>query len=188
MASTESASSTKRMGAAAQIDDEHIIPTIVPPIPTNPTSTKAIARNVEEYKERHLFSITEPNKFWFQQATERISWFDFPFHENSNVCQGSFKNGDVSWFANAKLNVCYNAVDRHVADGKGNKVAMIWEGDEVNEIRHITFHDMQCKISQICHVLEGHGVTKGSVVTIYMPMSKSTKFSLNRSKNAPCSN
>ena len=148
-----------------------MIPTVVPPIPSDRASSKAIATTLDEYKEKYRSSITNPNEFWFQQASERISWFSFPFDATTNVCQGSFKNGDVSWFANAKLNICYNAIDRHVNAGNGDKVAMIWEGDEVDEISHVTFCDMQNKISQICHVLASHGVTKGSVVTIYMPMS-----------------
>jgi acetyl-CoA synthetase len=170
MASTESTSS---VDATGEVDEAHMIPANVPPIPQDLASSKAIATTLEEYKEKYQFSITNPNQFWFQQASERISWFTFPFDATTNVCQGSFKNGDVSWFANAKLNICYNAIDRHVNDGNGDKVALIWEGDEIDEVRHVTFRDMQNKISQICHVLASHGVTKGSVVTIYMPMSTS---------------
>ena len=170
MTSTES--STK-MDVAGEVDEDHTIPTVVPPIRTDATATKAIATTLDEYKVKHQLSITNPNEFWFEQASKRISWFTFPFDSTTNtkVCQGSFKNGDVTWFANAKLNICFNAIDRHVNAGIGDKVAMIWEGDEVDEISHITFSDMQNKISQICHVLASHGVTKGSVVTIYMPMS-----------------
>lgn len=163
--------STSTAGATEEVDEAHLIPTVVPPIPSDRASSKAIATTLDEYKEKYRSSITNPNEFWFQQASERISWFSFPFDATTNVCQGSFKNGDVSWFANAKLNICYNAIDRHVNAGNGDKVAMIWEGDEVDEISHVTFCDMQNKISQICHVLASHGVTKGSVVTIYMPMS-----------------
>jgi acetyl-CoA synthetase len=178
MTSTESAAIVDTTG---EVDGDHAIPANVPPIPSDRASTKAIATTLDEYKEKYQLSITNPNQFWFQQASERISWFTFPFDANANVCQGSFKNGDVTWFANAKLNVCYNAIDRHVNAGDGDKVALIWEGDETDETSHVTFRDMQNKISQICHVLASHGVTKGSVVTIYMPMSTSyiTIFTLN---------
>lgn len=166
-----SSASSNNMDVTGEVDEEVIIPTVVPPIQSNGASTKAIAATLDEYKEKYQQSITNPNEFWLEQASERISWFAFPFDKTTKVCQGSFKNGDVSWFANAKLNVCYNAIDRHVHAGNGDKVAMIWEGDDVEEISHVTFCDMQNKISQICHVLASHGVTKGSVVTIYMPMS-----------------
>jgi acetyl-CoA synthetase len=149
-------------------DESHIIPTVVPPIAT--TGSKSL----DDYKKQYEASIANPNEFWLKQATDRISWFSFPFGDsNSQICQGTFIAGDVTWFANAKLNICYNAVDRHVQAGRGDKIAMIWEGDETDEIRKISFLEMQCTISQICHVLSSYGVTKGSVVTIYMPMSKS---------------
>lgn len=170
---TASESKVSMDAMTGDVDEDHVIPTVVPPVPSDPACTKAIATTLDEYKDQYDLSITNPNTFWFQQASERISWFTFPYDGTTNnvVCQGSFKNGDVSWFANAKLNICYNAIDRHVNAGNGNKVALIWEGDEVDEISHVTFSDMQNKISQICHVLASHGVTKGSVVTIYMPMS-----------------
>jgi hypothetical protein len=174
MSTKESNDTAEKMDTVNGIEDSNVIPTVVPPIPIDGAKTKAIAGTLEEYKEKHKFSITNPNKFWFEQATKHISWFNFPFDESSKVCHGTFMKGDVSWFATAKLNICYNAVDRHVNAGNGDKVAMIWEGDEVNEIRHITFLEMQNKISQICHTLSNHGVTKGDVVTIYMPMSKYT--------------
>jgi acetyl-CoA synthetase len=167
---SESTNDVAAVDTGMTVDEGHIIPTEVPPVPSS-KATNAIASTIESYKEKHRFSITNPNQFWFEQASNRLSWFSFPYDETSIVCQGGFRNGDVTWFANAKLNVCYNAVDRHVNSGNGDKIAMIWEGDEIDEIRHITFYDMQCKISQICHVFANHGVTKGSVVTIYMPMS-----------------
>jgi acetyl-CoA synthetase len=153
------------------VDDSLIIPTLVPPISSS-VSTNTV-KSLDDYKQQYEASIDNPNEFWLKQATDRLSWFSFPFDDKkTNVCQGNFINGDVTWFVNAKLNVCYNAVDRHISNGNGDKVAMIWEGDEIDEIRKITFHEMQCTISQISHVLSNYGVAKGSVVTIYMPMSK----------------
>lgn len=157
------------------LDESHIIPTEVPPIVS--TASKNEVKSLDDYKTKYESSVTNPNEFWLKEATDRLSWFTFPFDkENSQVCQGNFIAGDVTWFANAKLNVCYNAVDRHIQAGNGDKIAMIWEGDETNEIRKISFREMQCTISQICHVLSSFGVSKGSVVTIYMPMSKSSHF------------
>lgn len=83
----------------------------------------------------------------------------------------SLSKGDVSWFQCGQLNVCYNAVDRHVlTGGKGDQVAMIWEGDEPNEVRRITYTELLAKVSQIANALKSQGVQKGDVVTIYMPM------------------
>jgi acetyl-CoA synthetase len=86
------------------------------------------------------------------------------------VMRGSLDDGDVSWFAGGKLNVCYNAIDRHVKNKESNDVAMIWEGDEPDDIRTLTYADVLRKVSQIANALKAQGVRKGDVVTIYMPM------------------
>ena len=121
-----------------------------------------------KYKKDHAESIRNPAKFWAQQARERLSWYQ-PFEPHS-VMKGSFEHGDVSWFAGGKLNVCYNAIDRHVKNKAANDVAMIWEGDEPDDIRHLTYEDILMKVSQIGNALKAQGVKKGDVVTIYMPM------------------
>jgi acetyl-CoA synthetase len=86
------------------------------------------------------------------------------------VLEGSLQEGDVTWFAGGKLNACYNAIDRHVAAGKEDQIAMIWEGDEPDNIRRLTYQDLLHKVSQIANALTVMGVRQGDVVTIYMPM------------------
>lgn len=86
---------------------------------------------------------------------------------------GSLSKGDITFFPNAKLNVCYNAIDRHVYENNGKdaeKVAMIWEGDEPDDVKRFTYTELLFKVSQIANALKSQGVTKGDVVTIYMPM------------------
>lgn len=78
--------------------------------------------------------------------------------------QGDLKVGDVKWFAGGKLNACYNALDRHNPDD----LAVIWEGDEPDDIRKITYGQMVAKVSSIANALKKMGVKKGDVVTIYM--------------------
>lgn len=76
-----------------------------------------------------------------------------------------------AWFNGAKLNMCYNAIDRHVLNpATANKVAMIWEGDEPSQVLKFTYADLQRKVSEIANALKAQGVKKGDVVTIYMPM------------------
>lgn len=82
-------------------------------------------------------------------------------------------NGDVKFFPGGKLNVCYNAIDRHAFanNGKGgNDVAMIWEGDEPTDTKSFTYNELLQKVSQIANALKSQGVKKGDKVTIYMPM------------------
>lgn len=54
----------------------------------------------------------------------------------------SFEQGDIAWFLNGKLNVCFNCVDRHVLNGKGSQVALICEGDEPNDVRKVTYDEL----------------------------------------------
>jgi acetyl-CoA synthetase len=123
----------------------------------------------DEYTATYAASIADPNAYWTQQALQRLDWY-VPFQQPA--LQGDLTTGDVTWFANggSKLNVCYNAVDRHVANGRGDAIAMIFEGDEPHDIRHISFHDLQRRVCQIAQALVSQNVKKGDVVTIYMPM------------------
>jgi len=121
---------------------------------------------MENYKREFEQSLSDPDTFWSNKANELLDWTS-PF---TNVCHGSFDRGDIAWFVNGKLNLCYNAIDRHVLAGKGDQIGMLWEGDEPNDIRRITYQEMMNKISQITNALKAQGVRKGDVVTIYMPM------------------
>lgn len=121
-----------------------------------------------KYKKLHAESIRNPSKFWAEQARQRLSWYQ-PF-DSHGVMRGSMEHGDVTWFAGGKLNMCYNAIDRHVNNKASNDIAMIWEGDEPTDVRHLTYEDLLRKVSQIANALKAQGVQKGDVVTIYMPM------------------
>jgi acetyl-CoA synthetase len=120
----------------------------------------------EEFKAAHAESVKDPAAFWAKEAIERLDWYA-PF---TNALSGDFEAGDIAWFVGGKLNVCYNAVDRHVNNGKADQVAMVWEGDEPDDVLKFTYMDLQRKVSQIANALKAQGVKKGDVVTIYMPM------------------
>ena len=76
--------------------------------------------------------------------------------------------GDIAWFEGGKLNVCYNAIDRHIAS-KGDQLAILWEGDEPDDIRRFTYRELLRKVCQIANALKAQGVRRGDVVTVYMP-------------------
>jgi len=140
--------------------EKHEIPVCVDPIgPATMT--------LDEFKAKYAESIRDPNAFWTKEAVERLSWYQ-PFEQ---ALQGGFEHGDVSWFAGGKLNVSYNAIDRHCLT-KPDQTAILWEGDEPDDIRRITYAEMKRKVSQISNALAAQGVKQGDVVTIYMPMSK----------------
>jgi len=118
----------------------------------------------DRYKKIHAESIRDPAKYWGKLARTELDWMK-PF-DDDRVLEGDLTNGDVRWFAGGKLNAAYNALDRHNPDD----LAIIWEGDEPDDIRRITFGEAQNKVSQIANALKAKGVKKGDVVTIYMPM------------------
>ena len=111
------------------------------------------------------YSINEPEAFWSEQA-ERISWFK----KWNNVWEWDFNKANIKWFEGAKLNACYNCVDRHVIEGYGDKTALIWEGNNPDESKKYTYNDLLEKVQLTANALKDLGVEKGDRVCIYMQM------------------
>jgi acetyl-CoA synthetase len=101
--------------------------------------------------------------FWARQAEELLDWFE-PWH---TVLEWDLPF--ARWFVGGKLNVCHNALDRHVAAGRGDKVAFHWEG-EPGDTRTITYADLLADVQRAANALKALGVAKGDRVCIYMPM------------------
>lgn len=120
----------------------------------------------EAYKVEHERSITNPSEYWSTLAKEHLTWF----HPFTQTLSGSLLDGSVAWFADGRINACYNALDRHVHAGNGNDIAIIWEGDEPTDVRRLTYSDVLKEVCRISNAMLSHGVKKGDVVTVYMPM------------------
>ena len=133
--------------------------------PNDETKNNAHIRSFEEYKKLYDYSIKEPEAFWSEQA-ERISWFK----KWNNVWEWDFNKASVKWFEGAKLNACYNCVDRHVVDGYGEKTALIWEGNNPAESKNYTYNELLGKVQLAANALKNLGVKKGDRVCIYMQM------------------
>lgn len=125
----------------------------------------AHVKSLAEYQKLYDRSLHDADAFWREQA-QTLSWFQ-PFTSTSH---GSFEQGDVAWFLNGRLNACYNAVDRHVEAGRGDKVAILFEGDEPSDVRRMTYRQLQTEVSKCANALRRLGVTKGKAVCLYMPM------------------
>ncbi|UOR16682.1 acetate--CoA ligase [Qipengyuania aquimaris] len=124
------------------------------------------ACTLEEYEAMYARSLNDSDGFWAEQA-ERIDWIEKP----SNIADWSYDPVDIKWFADGKLNICHNAVDRHVEAGHGNRTALIFEPDDPDgATRHITYAELQREVSRMANTLLKMGVAKGDRVTIYMPM------------------
>ena len=122
--------------------------------------------NEEKYSSMYSHSLQNNDEFWAEQA-QRVDWID-KFTKIKNV---KYSKDDVSikWFEDGSLNVSYNCIDRH-AKSNPNKIAIIWEGDDPNETKKITYKELLLNVSKAANVLKKIGVKKGDRVTIYLTM------------------
>lgn len=109
-----------------------------------------------------LESITE---FWSEIAKQTLDWIR-PWDV---VLDGGFDTGDVKWFQGGLMNASVNCLDRHLPH-KASQAAIVWEGDEENEQRTLTFAQLQAEVCRMSQVLKGLGIKKGDRVAIYLPM------------------
>lgn len=127
---------------------------------------KSVNITEEQYEAMYKGSIEQPDIFWAVQA-KRLDWVKKP----TKIKNTSFE-GDVSikWYEDGILNASYNCVDRHVENGKGEDIALIWEGDEPHQDATVTYEELQTEVSLLANGLKSLGVKKGDRVIIYMPM------------------
>lgn len=123
--------------------------------------------NSEQYKTLYKQSIDDPETFWAKQANDFLTWSK-PWDK---VMDYSFDANDlyIKWFQGGTLNVAYNCIDRHL-ESKGDQIAIIWEGDDPNDDKKITFNELHQHVSKLANALKIRGVKKGDRVCIYMPM------------------
>ena len=127
----------------------------------------------DEYKAKYAESIRDPEAFFKTYAEENIKW-NLPFDA---TLMGGFEDGDAAWFVNGKLNVCTNCVDRHILS-RGDKPAIIWEGDEAGDTKTYTYKQVLKEVCRIANAFKANGVRKGDPVTIYMPMVPELAFTM----------
>ena len=122
--------------------------------------------NKAEYEKMYEESITFPEKFW-EKHGKRIDWMK-PYTKIRDV---SYNKEDlhIKWYEDGTLNASYNCLDRHL-ETKGNNTAIIWEGDDPNESKHISYNELHEQVCKFSNVLINAGAKKGDRITIYMPM------------------
>ena len=130
---------------------------------------KAFIKGKEEYEKLYKRSIEDPDGFWGEIAEEYVEWFkkwdkveDYNFDHRKGPIS-------VKYFDGGKLNVSYNCLDKQLKT-RGDKVAIQWEGNEPGEEKAYTYKMMHEEVCRFANVLKSHGVKKGDVVTLYMPM------------------
>ncbi|XP_062225540.1 acetyl-coenzyme A synthetase, chloroplastic/glyoxysomal-like [Phragmites australis] len=162
----------RRPGAAvlgeplAALDDDGILVH-----PSADFAAQALVSSPQQYREMYKRSIDDPAGFWSEIADEfywKQKWNpDEVCAENLDVTKGPI---EIEWFKGGKTNICYNAVDRNVEAGNGEKIAMYWEGNEPSQDDKLTYSELLDKVCQLANYLKSVGIGKGDAVVIYLPM------------------
>ncbi|MCE8020311.1 acetate--CoA ligase [Halomonas sp. MCCC 1A11036] len=120
----------------------------------------------EKYQALYKQSVDDPEGFWAEQA-KRIEWFKVP----TKIKHTSYDphNVDIRWFEDGTLNASVSCLDRHLA-ARGDQTAIIWEGDDPKDSKHVSYRELHAKTCQLANALKELGIRKGDVVTLYMPM------------------
>ncbi len=118
--------------------------------------------NVPNYMELREEALADPVAYWDKRAREMVDWFA-PYDTVLDDSNAPF----YRWFSGGKINVVHNAIDRHVANGRGDKVAYIWIRED-GAVHEITYRQLQDEVNQFANLLKSLGVSKGDTVTIYM--------------------
>jgi len=126
-----------------------------------------------KYKAMYARSIRDPEGFWAEHG-KRIDWIK-PYTKIKDVSY----SGDVHirWFYDGTLNASVNCLDRHLPK-RAKQTAILWEGDDPRESKHITYAEAHEQVCRLANVLKKHGVKKGDVVTIYMPMIPEAAYAM----------
>jgi acetyl-CoA synthetase len=154
-------------GESSSIESTQVETRLFPPSPA--FAAKARVKSRDEYDRMYRESIDSPETFWSRIAGE-LKWFK-PWNK---VLEWNVPH--AKWFAGAQTNVAYNCLDRHIEAGRGDKVAILWEGEPIDatgqpEIRRITYKQLKDDVCRFANGLKSIGVKKGDRVTVYMSMT-----------------
>ncbi len=150
------------MANQGQIDNVMQETRVFPPTPE--FSRAAQIGSLEQYRELYETVRRDPQAYWAGIAKQELFWFR-PF---TKVLEQT--DCDVAWFGDGQTNLSYNCLDVQVETGRGDKVALIWEG-EPGENRQLTYQELLSEVSRFANVLKRLGIQTGDVVSIYMPMT-----------------
>ncbi len=127
----------------------------------------------EDFNTEYQESINNPESFWQKKAEETLDWFS----NWDEVTASDLEAGEVAWFKKGKLNACFNCVDRHL-ETHADKTAIIWEGDDPNDNKEISFQELHKYVCQFANLLKSRNIKKGDRVCIYMPMIPEAAYAM----------
>jgi acetyl-CoA synthetase len=127
-------------------------------------TAQAVFSTMEQYEQVYRRAREDRDGFWREEAAQHLHWFE-PF---GAVCRWNVPH--VEWFVGGKTNASYNCLDRHVAAGRGERTAILWEG-EPGDSRRLSYAELKSEVAKCAAALVELGVCQGDVVSIYMPMT-----------------
>ena len=142
--------------------------------PVDPAWSARAYVNAESYKAKYAESVADPVAFWAREG-RRIGWTR-PYTTVKDVSYAA-DNLHIRWYADGQLNVAANCIDRHLP-ARANQTAIIWEGDDPSESRHITYAELHDHVCRLANILKNKGVRKGDRVTIYLPMIPEAAYAM----------
>ncbi len=142
--------------------------------PVSPAWKQKAYIDSAKYEELYAWSVADPESFWAEQG-RRIDWIK-PFTRVKNTSFGP-ESVFIKWFEDGTTNAAQNCVDRHLPR-LANQTALIWEGDEPENSKHITYRQLHDEVCRLANVLKAHGITKGDTVTIYLPMIPEAAYAM----------
>mgnify|MGYP001341576808 CR=1 FL=1 len=128
-------------------------------------SAKSKYSSIAEYKEEYNLSIKDSDMFWAEKA-HRLDWIQ----QWDKISDVDFAEPRIKWFVNGKMNVSYNCLDRHIANGNGDRVAFHWEGNDSSEYKTFSYKELFIEVSKFANVLKKNNISKGDRVCLYMQM------------------
>jgi acetyl-CoA synthetase len=134
--------------------------------PVDPAFAEKARIRKDDYQRMYAESVQDPDGFW-KRMSERLDWITPPT-KIKNVSYDP-ANLHIRWYEDGQLNVAANCLDRHLAE-RGDKTAIIFEGDDPNETRTLTYRQLYTEVCQFANTLKNLGVEKGDRVVIYLPM------------------
>ncbi len=132
--------------------------------PKSAHRSRAHTASMEQYRDRYAQSTVDPAAFWDREAASLAF-----FHPYDAVFEADFAAAKFAWFAGARLNACWNCVDRHLP-ARAAQHAILWVGDEPGQYRRLTYQQVKDQVCRIANALRAHGVGKGDRVCLYLPM------------------
>jgi len=142
--------------------------------PVDPAWAARAYVNAETYKAKYAEALADPEGFWAKEG-RRLDWMR-PYTKVKDVSYAA-DNLHIRWYADGQLNISANCIDRHLPH-HADRTAIIWEGDDPSESKHISYAELHDHVCRMANVLKNKGVAKGDRVTIYLPMIPEAAYAM----------